>query len=49
MTQQEITAKEITAKEIGENLHGALHQLRQAKRLINERERDIGLNRIKRS
>jgi len=36
-----MTQQEIAAKEIGENLHGALHQLRQARRLINKSDHAI--------
>jgi len=36
-----MTQQEIAAKEIGENLYGALHQLRQARRLINESDHAI--------
>lgn len=36
-----MTREEITAKEIAENLIGALGQLRQAKRLISERDHTI--------
>lgn len=38
-----MTTEEITAKEIGESLTGALSQLRQAKRLISERDHTIAL------